>query len=55
MKAVGYLSDARIAKSGHAFDPIVIASGVIPMIGMILVLLLVRNTSATREGLVRPI
>jgi ACS family hexuronate transporter-like MFS transporter len=55
MKAVGYLSDARVAKSGHAFDPIVIASGIIPMIGMVLVLLLVRNTRATEDGLVRPI
>lgn len=55
MKAVGYLSDARIAKTGHAFDPIVIASGIIPVIGMVLVVLLVRNTRATQEGLVRPI
>jgi ACS family hexuronate transporter-like MFS transporter len=55
MKAVGYLSDARVAKSGHAFDPIVIASGIIPMIGMVLVLLLIRNTRATEEGLVRPL
>jgi ACS family hexuronate transporter-like MFS transporter len=55
MKAVGYLSDARIADKGHVFDPIVIASGIIPVIGMLLVLLLVRNTRATREGLVRPI
>lgn len=55
MKAVGYLSDARVAKSGHAFDPIVIASGIIPMIGVVLVLLLVRNTRATEDGLVRPI
>ena len=55
MKAVGYLSDARIADKGHVFDPIVIASGIIPLIGAVLVLLLVRNTRATREGLVRPI
>jgi ACS family hexuronate transporter-like MFS transporter len=55
MKAVGYLSDARIANKGHVFDPIVIASGIIPVIGMLLVLLLVRNTRATREGLVRPV
>ena len=55
MKAVGYLSDARVANSGHAFDPIVIASGIIPMIGMMLVLLLIRNTRATQEGLVRPL
>lgn len=55
MKAVGYLSDARIADTGHVFDPIVIASGIIPAIGMLLVLLLVRNTRATRDGKVRPI
>jgi ACS family hexuronate transporter-like MFS transporter len=55
MKAVGYLSDARISSGGHAFDPIVIASGIIPLIGMLLVLLLIRNTRATQEGLVRPI
>jgi ACS family hexuronate transporter-like MFS transporter len=55
MKAVGYLSDARTADTGHVFDPIVVASGIIPVIGMLLVLSLVRNTRATREGLVRPI
>ena len=31
MKAVGYLSDARISQGGHAFDPIVIACGIIPV------------------------
>jgi ACS family hexuronate transporter-like MFS transporter len=55
MKAVGYLSDARISSGGHAFDPIVIACGIIPVIGMLLVLTLIRNTRATDEGLVRPI
>lgn len=55
MEAVGYFSDARIADKGHVFDPIVIASGIIPVIGMLLVLLLVRNSKATRKGLVRPI
>jgi ACS family hexuronate transporter-like MFS transporter len=55
MKAVGYLSDARIKQGGHAFDPIVVASAIIPLIGMFLVLLLVRNTRATEEGLVRPL
>jgi len=55
MKAVGYLSDSRVLRGGHAFDPVVIASGIIPMIGMVLVLLLVRNSRATREGIVRPI
>ena len=55
MKAVGYFSDARVLKGGHAFDPIVIASAIIPLIGMVLVLLLVRNTPATEQGLVRPV
>jgi ACS family hexuronate transporter-like MFS transporter len=41
--------------AGHSFDPIVIVAGLVPFIGMILVLLLVRNTEATRRGLVRPI
>lgn len=55
MKAVGYLSDARIASKGHSFDPIMIASGILPVVGMLLVLLLVRNTRATQAGLVRSI
>ncbi len=55
MKAVGYMSDARISSRGHAFDPIIIASGIIPLLGMLLVLLLVRNTRATSKGLVLPI
>jgi ACS family hexuronate transporter-like MFS transporter len=37
----------------HSFDPIMVVAGVIPFLGMILVLLLVRNTRATEEGLVR--
>jgi ACS family hexuronate transporter-like MFS transporter len=52
---IGHFSDARQAQTTHAFDPIVIAAGLIPFVGMILVLLLVRNTRATREGWVRPI
>jgi ACS family hexuronate transporter-like MFS transporter len=52
---IGYFSDLRKATTTHAFDPIMIAAGVIPFVGMILVLLLVRNTRATDEGLVRPI
>jgi ACS family hexuronate transporter-like MFS transporter len=54
-KLIGYLSDARQGQATHSFDPIVIAAGLIPFLGMILVLLLVRNTGATRKGLVRPI
>ncbi len=52
---IGHLSDARQAAGTHSFDPIVIVAGLIPFIGMMLVLLLVRNTRATDEGLVRRI
>ena len=49
----GRLSDARVATGTHLFDPLMILSGLIPLTGMILVLLLVRNTEATEQGLVR--
>jgi ACS family hexuronate transporter-like MFS transporter len=52
-KLIGYFSDARRTLGGHSFDPIVIVAGLVPFLGMILVLLLVRNTQATEEGLVR--
>ncbi len=51
----GRLSDARAATGTHLFDPLMILSGLIPFTGMILVLLLVRNTEATERGLVRRI
>jgi ACS family hexuronate transporter-like MFS transporter len=51
----GHLSDARIAAGTHLFDPLMVIAGLIPFVGMILVLLLVRNTKATDEGLVRRI
>ncbi len=54
-KLIGYFSDTRQAASTHSFDPIVIIAGLVPFIGMILVLLLVRNTQATDQGLVRRI
>ena len=54
-KLIGHFSDARQATTTHAFDPIVIIAGLVPFVGMLLVLLLVRNTSATDEGLVRRI
>jgi ACS family hexuronate transporter-like MFS transporter len=54
-KLIGYFSDARKATGTHSFDPILIVAGTIPFIGMILVLLLVRNTKATEQGLVRRI
>jgi MFS transporter, ACS family, aldohexuronate transporter len=52
---IGHYSDVRQSAATHSFDPIVIAAGLIPFIGMILVLLLVRNTRATDQGLVRRI
>jgi MFS transporter, ACS family, aldohexuronate transporter len=52
---VGRVSDTRQAMGTHAFDPIVIVLGIIPFIGMILVLLLLRNNEATQRGLVRRI
>ncbi len=52
---IGHFSDARRATTTHAFDPIVLVAGLVPFVGMILVLLLVRNTRATEEGLVRRI
>jgi MFS transporter, ACS family, aldohexuronate transporter len=52
---IGYFSDAHQAAVTRSFDPIVVVAGLIPFIGMILVLLLVRNTRATDEGLVRRI
>ncbi len=51
----GHISDARIATGTHLFDPLMILAGLIPFAGMILVLLLVRNTEATERGLVRKI
>jgi len=54
-KLIGHFSDSRKAGATHSFDPVVIVAGLIPFIGMILVLLLVRNTSATDQGLVRRI
>jgi ACS family hexuronate transporter-like MFS transporter len=54
-KLIGHFADARQAAATHVFDPIVIVAGLVPFVGMILVLLLVRNTRATQEGLVRRI
>jgi MFS transporter, ACS family, hexuronate transporter len=52
---IGRYSDLRQGMTTHVFDPIIIVAGLIPFVGMILVLLLVRNTKATRQGLVRPV
>jgi ACS family hexuronate transporter-like MFS transporter len=52
---IGHFSDANVSAGTHAFDPIVVVAGLIPFVGMILVLLLVRNTEATDQGLVKRI
>jgi len=54
-KLIGYFSDAQQARATHSFDAIVVVAGLVPFVGMILVLLLVRNTRATERGLVRPL
>lgn len=54
-KLIGHFSDAGQAQATHSFDAIVIVAGLVPFVGMILVLLLVRNTRATAQGLVRPL
>ena len=54
-KLIGYFSDLPHVAATHSFDRIVVAAGILPFIGMLLVLLLVRNTSATDQGLVRRI
>jgi MFS transporter, ACS family, hexuronate transporter len=54
-KLVGYFSDANQSLATHSFDTIILVAGLVPFIGMILVLFLVRNTRATKLGLVRPI
>ena len=54
-KLIGHFSDARQATATHSFDPIIIIAGLVPFVGMILVLLLVRNNEATEQGLVQRI
>lgn len=54
-KLIGHFADERQAAATHVFDPIVIVAGLVPFVGMLLVLLLVRNTRATEEGRVRRI
>jgi MFS transporter, ACS family, hexuronate transporter len=54
-KLIGYFSDATQALPGHSFDNIIVVAGLVPFVGMLLVLLLIRNTRATEQGVVRPI
>jgi ACS family hexuronate transporter-like MFS transporter len=52
---VGRLADAHRAAATHSFDSILVAGGIIPFVGMLLVLLLVRNNWATEKGWARRI
>jgi branched-subunit amino acid ABC-type transport system permease component len=52
---VGRLADAHQAAATHSFDSILVAGGVIPFVGLLLVLLLVRNNRFTDQGLTRRI
>jgi ACS family hexuronate transporter-like MFS transporter len=54
-KLIGHFSDARRADAIHSFDPIIFVAALVPLVGMVLVLCLVRNTRATELGLVRRI
>jgi ACS family hexuronate transporter-like MFS transporter len=46
---IGWVSDR------HSFAPILIASSLVPLVGAVLVLLLVRNTAETGRGVLRRI
>jgi MFS transporter, ACS family, hexuronate transporter len=54
-KLIGHFSDVHQSLATHSFDSIIIVAGLVPFLGMLLVLLLVRNTKATRDGIVRAI
>ncbi|MGH9799091.1 MAG: MFS transporter, partial [Blastocatellia bacterium] len=40
---IGHFSDAPATQATNSFDPIVVVAGLVPLVGMIVVLLLVRN------------
>jgi MFS transporter, ACS family, hexuronate transporter len=42
-KLIGHFSDVRATSMTHSFDPILIAAGLVPFMGMILVLILIRR------------
>jgi ACS family hexuronate transporter-like MFS transporter len=48
-KLIGYVLDQR------DFAPILVTASLIPLVGVVLVLWLVRNTSASDQGIVRRI
>jgi hypothetical protein len=39
----------------YSFEPILIGASIIPLLGMLAVLVLVRNNRATQQGVVKPI
>jgi ACS family hexuronate transporter-like MFS transporter len=45
----GWVSDR------YSFEPILIGASIIPLLGMLAVLVLVRNNRATEQGVVKPI
>lgn len=51
----GRVSDLRLSLGPHRFDPLMILAGILPLIGMVLVLGLARNGKATERGLVRAV
>ena len=42
-KLIGHFSDVRAGSATHSFDPILIVAGLVPFVGMILVLILIRT------------
>jgi len=48
---IGRLTDARAASAIHSFDPILIIAGLVPFIGMLLVLLLIPNRANEEQTL----
>ena len=49
-KLIGHFSDARAAATTHSFDPIMIAAGLVPFAGMVLILLLIRENKGATLG-----
>jgi ACS family hexuronate transporter-like MFS transporter len=54
-RLIGYDSDLPHLAASGSFDRIIVVAGIVPFMGMLPVLFLVRNTEATHRGLVRPI
>ena len=49
-KLIGHFSDARAAATTHSFDPIMIAAGLVPFVGMILILILIRENKGASSS-----